>query len=202
MPQFCLLFYAILQSRRPKRGAWHNAPPKYAPGCARQCYEKTEIDEILTFVTYYFYHLWHFNWGKEQASCPLLLATLMLPTLMRRSLTKLNFLRLFLGNAFNESCSSDNVEFAKGSRFDSRKHDGSQYRCVCYATGCIRIVCTRSSGPTPSPPTLAVSEIEEDDPNEIIGEIPVVEHPVVIQPSVSLPEITVTNPSIYSSIIK
>ena len=28
MPQFCLLFYAILQSWR-----WHNAPPKYAPVC-------------------------------------------------------------------------------------------------------------------------------------------------------------------------
>ena len=33
MPQFCLLFYAILQSWRPKGGKpWHNAPPKYAPG--------------------------------------------------------------------------------------------------------------------------------------------------------------------------
>ena len=34
MPQFCLLFSAILQSWRPKGGggAWHNAPlPKYAP---------------------------------------------------------------------------------------------------------------------------------------------------------------------------
>ena len=33
MPQFCLLFYAILQSWRPKgEGPWHNGPPpKYAP---------------------------------------------------------------------------------------------------------------------------------------------------------------------------
>ena len=37
MPQFCLLFYAILQSLRPKGGGgpWHNAPPpKYAPAYA------------------------------------------------------------------------------------------------------------------------------------------------------------------------
>ena len=27
MPQFCLLFQAILQSWRPKGGAWHNGPP-------------------------------------------------------------------------------------------------------------------------------------------------------------------------------
>ena len=28
IPKFCLLFYAILQSWRPKRGAWHNGPPR------------------------------------------------------------------------------------------------------------------------------------------------------------------------------
>ena len=32
MPHFCLLFYEILRSWRPKGGAWHNGPlPKYAP---------------------------------------------------------------------------------------------------------------------------------------------------------------------------
>ena len=32
MPQFCLVFYAILQSWRPKGGAWHNDPP-YIRSC-------------------------------------------------------------------------------------------------------------------------------------------------------------------------
>ena len=32
MPQFCLLFYAILQSWLLKGGGpWHNGPPKYLP---------------------------------------------------------------------------------------------------------------------------------------------------------------------------
>ena len=31
MPQFCLLFYAILQYSRPKGGPWHNAPPLNVP---------------------------------------------------------------------------------------------------------------------------------------------------------------------------
>ena len=36
MPQFCSLFYAILQSWRPKRGAMAQwPPPKYAPGCTK-----------------------------------------------------------------------------------------------------------------------------------------------------------------------
>ena len=36
MPQFCLLFYAILQSWRPKGGSWHNDPPKMRP-CQQHC---------------------------------------------------------------------------------------------------------------------------------------------------------------------
>ena len=31
MPQFCLLFYAIVQSWRPKRGGMAQCPVKYAP---------------------------------------------------------------------------------------------------------------------------------------------------------------------------
>ena len=31
MPQFCLLFYAILQSWRPQGWPWHNGPPLNTP---------------------------------------------------------------------------------------------------------------------------------------------------------------------------
>ena len=43
MPQFCLLFYAILQSWQPKGGGpWHNAPPLHTP-LLRPAASKTNV---------------------------------------------------------------------------------------------------------------------------------------------------------------
>ena len=42
MPQFCSLFYAILQSWRPKGGAMAQwAPPKYDPVSVKAIYPQT-----------------------------------------------------------------------------------------------------------------------------------------------------------------
>ena len=52
---------------------------------------------------------------------------------------------------------------------------------------CVRISCTRTRNPTPSPPTTV--QFEDNDPNEIIGVIPEEQGPVIIQPTVVLPAV-------------
>ena len=64
MPQFGLLFYAILQSCRPKGGGpWHNAPPLNTPLKLTLILRKS--NSILLFCTIfafsYFYAFFYFS---------------------------------------------------------------------------------------------------------------------------------------------